>query len=437
LKKKIVILGGGESGMGAAVLAMKQGFEVFLSDKGILKEKYREQLQSRNIHFEEGGHDEERVLNADEIIKSPGIPDTSPLVVQAKAKGIPVISEIEFAVRYTKAKRVCITGSNGKTTGLNVGLAGNVGNSFALQVAEQHFDIYVLEISSFMLDTMYQFKADIAILTNITPDHLDRYEYNFQNYVNSKFRIVNNQTENDIFIFCADDPVIMKELSERTMAAQLFPYTIGEKLPFGERGAYVNNDQLIIYINQYNTLTMKMTELALQGKHNLANSMAASVAGMIFELRKETVRESLENFENVEHRLEFVSKVNGVTFINDSKATNVNSTWYALESMKTPTVWIAGGQDKGNNYADLNDLVKSKVKAIVCLTKDSSKIRKAFAGTVTQIVDVQTADQAVRVSYDLSREGDTVLLSPACASFDLFENYEDRGRQFKAAVRKL
>ena len=435
--------------MGAAVLAMKQGFEVFLSDKGTLKEKYREQLQARNIPFEEGGHDEARVLGADEIIKSPGIPDTAALIVEAKAKGIPVISEIEFAARYTKAKLVCITGSNGKTTttlltyhilknaGLNVGLAGNVGNSFALQVAEQSFDIYVLEISSFMLDTMFEFKADVAILTNITPDHLDRYDYNFQNYVNSKLRIVNNQTENDIFIFCADDPVIMKELSERTVAAQLFPYTIGEKLPFGERGAFVNNDQLIIHINQYNTLTMKMTELALQGKHNLANSMAAGVAGMIFELRKEIVRESLENFENVEHRLEFVSKVNGVTFINDSKATNVNSTWYALESMKNPTVWIAGGQDKGNNYADLMDLVKNKVKAIVCLTKDSSKIRKAFAGAVTQIVDVQTADQAVRVSYDLSREGDTVLLSPACASFDLFENYEDRGRQFKAAVRKL
>ena len=435
--------------MGAAVLAMKHGFEVFLSDKGSLKEKYREQLQARNIPFEEGGHDEARVLSANEIIKSPGIPDTAPLVVQARAQGIPVISEIEFAARYTKAKLICITGSNGKTTttlltyhilknaGLNVGLAGNVGNSFALQVAEQNFDYYVLEISSFMLDTMYEFRADVAVLTNITPDHLDRYEYNFQNYVNSKFRIVNNQTENDVFIFCADDPVIMKELGERTIAAQLFPYTISDKLPFGERGAYVNNDQLIIHINQYNTLTMKMTELALQGKHNLANSMAAGVASMIFELRKETVRESLENFENVEHRLEFVSKVNGVTFINDSKATNVNSTWYALESMKTPTVWIAGGQDKGNNYADLLDLVQGKVKAIVCLTKDSAKIRKAFAGVVSQIVDVQTADQAVRVSYDLSREGDTVLLSPACASFDLFENYEDRGRQFKAAVRKL
>jgi UDP-N-acetylmuramoylalanine--D-glutamate ligase len=449
LKKNIVILGGGESGMGAAVLAMKQGFEVFLSDKGSLKEKYREQLQARNISFEEGGHDEARVLSAHEIIKSPGIPDTAPLVVQARAQGIAVISEIEFAARYTKAKLICITGSNGKTTttlltyhilknaGLNVGLAGTVGNSFALQVAENNFDYYVLEISSFMLDTMYEFRADVAVLTNITPDHLDRYEYNFQNYVNSKFRIVNNQTENDVFIFCADDPVIMKELSERTMAAQLFPYTISDKLPFGERGAYVNNDQLIIHINQYNTLTMKMTELALQGKHNLANSMAAGVASMIFELRKETVRESLENFENVEHRLEFVSKVNGVTFINDSKATNVNSTWYALESMKTPTVWIAGGQDKGNNYADILDLVQGKVKAIVCLTKDSAKIRKAFAGVVSQIVDVQTADQAVRVSYDLSREGDTVLLSPACASFDLFENYEDRGRQFKAAVRKL
>lgn len=442
-------MGGGESGVGAAVLGVKQGFDVFLSDKSPLKEKYRSELQSRNIAFEEGSHDEERILSSDLIIKSPGIPQKAPLIRAAAEKGIPVISEIEFAARYTDAKKICITGSNGKTTttlltyhilknaGLNVGLAGNVGKSFALQVAENNYEYYVLELSSFQLDDMYDFKAEIAILTNITPDHLDRYEYVFQNYINSKFRILNNQTEEDYFIFCADDPVTMTEISTRKIRAQLFPYTIGEKLPFGERGAFTHGDSFTIHINQNNTLTMKMTELALNGKHNLANSMAAGVAARILELRKETVRESLEHFENVEHRLEYVSKVNGVTFINDSKATNVNSTWYALESMKTPTIWIAGGQDKGNDYNDLKDMVKNKVKAIVCLTKDSSKIRKAFSSLVDTIIDVETADQAVRVSYDLAREGETVLLSPACASFDLFENYEDRGRQFKSAVRKL
>lgn len=449
MKPQVVILGGGESGIGAAVLALKQGFDVFLSDKSQLKEKYRVELNTRNIPFEEGSHDEARILSADLIIKSPGIPQKAPLIQAAKSKGIPVISEIEFAGRYTSAKKICITGSNGKTTttlltyhilknsGLNVGLAGNVGQSFALQVAEKDFDFYVLELSSFQLDDMFDFKAEIAILTNITPDHLDRYEYVFQNYVNSKFRILQNQTENDYFIFCADDPVISGEIAKRKIKAQLFPYTIHDKLPFGERGAFTHGDSFTIHINQNNTLTMKMTELALNGKHNLANSMAAGVASRILELRKETVRESLENFENVEHRLEFVSKVNGVTFINDSKATNVNSTWYALESMKTPTIWIAGGQDKGNDYNDLNEMVKNKVKAIICLTKDSVKIRKSFSKLVDTIVDVETADQAVRVSYDLAREGDTVLLSPACASFDLFENYEDRGRQFKAAVRKL
>lgn len=401
------------------------------------------------IDFEEGTHDEARILAADLIIKSPGIPATAPLVQAARLKGIPVISEIEFAARYTQAKKICITGSNGKTTttlltyhifknaGVKVGLAGNIGQSFALQVAENDYDYYILELSSFQLDDMFEFKAEVAILTNITPDHLDRYEYNFQNYIDAKFRILNNQTSSDYFIFCADDPVIKGELAKRKPAAQLFPYTITEHLPFGENGAYTHGDSFTIHINQTNTLTMKMTELALNGKHNLANSMAAGVAARIFELRKEVVRESLEHFENVEHRLEFVSKVHGVTFINDSKATNVNSTWYALESMKTPTIWIAGGQDKGNDYTELNEMVKNKVKAIICMTKDSAKIRKAFANLVDTIVDVENADQAVRVSYDLAREGDTVLLSPACASFDLFENYEDRGRQFKSAVRKL
>lgn len=449
MKKKIIILGGGESGVGAAILAVKQGYDVFLSDKGGLKEKYSDELKARNIPFEAGSHDEARILSADEVIKSPGIPDKAPLIQALHEKGIPVISEIEFAARYTQAKKICITGSNGKTTttlltyhilknaGLNVGLAGNVGKSFAWQVAENNFDYYVLEISSFQLDGMFEFKADIAILTNITPDHLDRYNYEFQNYINSKFRIIQNQTAEDAFIFNADDPVTMKEMAARKPTSELYPFTLGEQLPFGEKGAYTHGDSFTIYINQNNTLTMKMTELALQGKHNLANSMAAAMASRILELRKETVRESLEHFENVEHRLEYVSKVNGVVFINDSKATNVNSTWYALESMKTPTVWIAGGQDKGNDYNELKDLVGKKVKAIVCLTKDSSKIRKAFGSLIPTIVDVETAEQAVRVSYDLSREGDTVLLSPACASFDLFENYEDRGRQFKAAVRRL
>ena len=442
-------MGGGESGIGAAVLALKQGFDVFLSDKSPIKEKYKAELVARNIAFEEGQHDEARILDANEVIKSPGIPEKAPLIQALRQKGIPIISEIEFAGRYTNAKKICITGSNGKTTttlltyhifknaGLNVGLAGNVGKSFALQVAENDFDYYILELSSFQLDGMYEFKADVAILTNITPDHLDRYEYEFQNYIDSKFRITQNQTAEDALIFCSDDPVVMSEFQKRKFNARLFPYTLSEQLPFGEQGAFTHGDSFTIHINQNNTFTMKMTELALQGRHNLANSMAASVASRLFELRKETVRESLENFENVEHRLEYVSKVHGVAFINDSKATNVNSTWYALETMKTPTIWIAGGQDKGNDYTDLNEMVQKKVKAIICLTKDSSKIRKAFDKMVDTIIDVESADHAVRVSYDLAREGDTVLLSPACASFDLFENYEDRGRQFKAAVRKL
>ncbi|MFZ4785798.1 MAG: UDP-N-acetylmuramoyl-L-alanine--D-glutamate ligase [Flavobacteriales bacterium] len=446
MKKRLVILGGGESGYGAAVLGVKQGYDVFLSDKGMLKDKYRELLQQANIAFEEGQHTEAIVLNADEVIKSPGIPDKTPLIQALKEKGTPILSEIEFAGRYTQAKMICITGSNGKTTttlltyhilknaGLNVGLAGNVGQSFALQVAEKNFDFYVLELSSFQLDNMYSFKADIAILTNITPDHLDRYNYDFQQYIDSKFRIVQNQTEADAFIYNLDDPATMAEMNKRSMRAQLYPFTITEtKL---EQGAFIDNDQLTLLIN-HNPLIMKITELALQGKHNLANSMAAGVAGRILDLRKEIVRESLENFENIEHRLEFVAKVHGITFINDSKATNVNSAWYALESMDKPVIWVAGGTDKGNDYNELMDLVKMKVKAIICLTKDSSKIRAAFSGVVDTIVDTDSAEQAVRVAYDLGRDGDAVLLSPACASFDLFENYEDRGRQFKAAVKRL
>jgi UDP-N-acetylmuramoylalanine--D-glutamate ligase len=446
--KRIVILGGGESGVGAAVLAVKQGAEVFLSDKSPLKEKYRSELQQRGIAFEEGQHTEALILNADEVIKSPGIPDKAPLIKALKEKGIPILSEIEYAGRYTNAKTICITGANGKTTttmltyhilknaGLNVGLAGNVGQSFARQVAEESFDYYVLELSSFQLDNMYEFRADISILTNITPDHLDRYEYEMQNYVNAKFRILQNQRPEDAFIFNADDPVTMAEMAKRKLTPKLYPITLKSELPFGTEGAFTNNETFTININQ-NPLNMKITELALQGKHNLYNSMAAGVAGRILELRKEIVRESLEHFENVEHRMEYVSKVNGITFINDSKATNINSAWYALESQDKPVIWIAGGTDKGNDYTELNDLVRGRVKAIVCLTKDSSKIRAAFGGMVDTIIDTDSAEQAVRVSYDLGREGDVVLLSPACASFDLFENYEDRGRQFKQAVRRL
>ena len=434
--------------MGAAVLALKQGFDVFLSDKGMLKEKYREQLQSRNIPFEEGSHDEARILSADEIIKSPGIPDTAPLVVQAKGKGIPVISEIEFAGRYTQAKKICITGSNGKTTttlltyhilknaGLHVGLGGNVGKSFARQVAETDFEYYVLEISSFQLDNMYSFKADIAVLTNITPDHLDRYNYDFQQYVSAKFRIIQNQTELDAFIYSADDPVIAEELKKHRIAATTYPFTTTEH-HVHDIGAWVEGDEFKVATKTTPIFSMKMTELALQGKHNLANSMAASVAARILDLRKEIVRESLEHFENVEHRLEFVSKVNGVTFINDSKATNVNSTWYALESMKTPTIWIAGGQDKGNDYQELMPLVEGKVKAIVCLGTDNQKIHDAFGEMVPLIYDTKTAADAASAAFQIANKGEVVLLSPACASFDLFKNYEDRGNQFKAAVRAL
>jgi UDP-N-acetylmuramoylalanine--D-glutamate ligase len=445
----IGILGGGESGVGTAILAKHKNLSAFLSDGGKIKTAYAEELKDYGIAFEENGHTTAILLSCKEIIKSPGIPDHAEIIQTLKAAKIPVISELEFAARYCNAKKICITGSNGKTTttlltyhilknaGLNVGLAGNVGKSYARQVAEKNHDHYVLEISSFQLDGMYEFKADIAILTNITPDHLDRYEYKFNNYIQSKMRIIQNQSADDALIYFADDHVISEAIEKIKPVMKLYPYTLHNALPFGESGAFIENENLTIQINPNNQFSMKMTELALQGKHNLANSMAAGIAARILDLRKELIRESLENFDNVEHRLEFVSKVNGISFINDSKATNVNSTWYALESMKTPTVWIAGGQDKGNDYRELLPLVSNKVKAIVCLTKDSKKIRAAFDKIVEKIIDVQTAEQAVKVSYDLAREGDSVLLSPACASFDLFENYEDRGRQFKAAVRRL
>jgi UDP-N-acetylmuramoylalanine--D-glutamate ligase len=445
LKNRIAILGGGESGVGAAILAQKQGFSVFVTDMGKIKEKYKNVLSNYKIDFEEEKHSSEKILNAELVVKSPGIPDKAQLIVQLKEAGIPVISEIEFAGRYTNAKTICITGSNGKTTTtlllyhilknarLNVGLAGNVGRSFAWQVAEENFDLYVIEISSFQLDGMYDFRADIAILMNITPDHLDRYNYDFQNYIDSKFRIIQNQTKNDFFVVCADDEVTQNEIKKRNITPAIIPFGLGEPT---ENSAGIEDEKLVINIHK-NQFIMSILELSLQGKHNTYNSMAAGIASMVLEIRNEQLRESLSNFTGVEHRLERFLKVHGIEFINDSKATNVNSTWYALESLRKPIVWIAGGVDKGNDYTMLKGLAKEKVKAIVCLGKDNQKIHEAFKGVVKNIVDVSSMDEAVKAAYYLSRNGDTVLLSPACASFDLFENYEDRGTQFKQKVRNL
>lgn len=442
----IVILGAAESGVGAAVLAAKQGLGVFVSDKGLIRDDYKQVLGKHAIDWEEGGHDEQRILQATEVVKSPGVPDSAPIVCRIRERGIPVISEIEFAGRYTKAKMIGITGTNGKTTttlltyhilkkaGLNVGLAGNVGKSFALQVAEADHDYYVLELSSFQLDGLKDFKCDIAILTNITPDHLDRYEYKLENYVRSKFRITRNQSASDAFIYCADDPITTDHLSFIKGAASHYPFSIREHVP---QGAYLENETLTIHTHQQINFNMLVHELALQGKHNLYNSMAAGIAARLLDIRNEVIRESLSDFRNVEHRLESVLSVHGIEFINDSKATNVNSTWYALESMNRPVVLILGGVDKGNDYSTLVDLAKEKVKAIVCLGVDNRKIMKAFKDVVPQIVEAKSADEAVQASYRLGKKGDVVLLSPACASFDLFENYEDRGRQFKKAVRSL
>ena len=443
-----MILGSGESGIGSAILAQAKGFSVFVSDKGLIKEKYKSQLIENNIAFEEGVHTEELILNATEIIKSPGIPDKADLVLKARAKNIPVISEIEFAGRYTNAKTICITGSNGKTTttlltyhilkkaGYNVGLGGNVGKSFAYQVAKENFDYYVLELSSYQLDGMYDFKADIAVLLNITPDHLDRYDYKFENYVASKFRIIQNQTKNDVFVYCADDAVIQEFMKHHVTDTQLIPFSI--KKTIEGNGAFLKENEITLnYNNNPKPLTMTIEQLALAGKHNVYNSMAASLAARVVDIRNDIIRESLADFENAEHRLEFVASINGIEFINDSKATNINSTWYALESMKKPTVLILGGQDKGNNYEELVDLVKEKVKAIICLGVDNKKIIKAFKGTVETIVEASSAGEAVAMSYKLASKGDAVLLSPACASFDMFESYEDRGAQFKGAVRSL
>jgi len=446
LKKKTVILGGGESGAGAAVLAQKKGHDVFVSDFGKIKDKYKDVLSHFEIKFEEGKHSENIILNADEVVKSPGIPDNVDTIKKLKAKGINIISEIEFAARYTTAKKVCITGSNGKTTttllthhilskaGLNVGVAGNVGQSFAMQVAEKNHDIYVLEISSFQLDGMYEFKADIAVLMNITPDHLDRYDHDFQNYVDSKFRIIQNQTIADSFIYCYDDPVIKKELAKRHINQKTYPFSIFQKIQ--GQGAYLEKQNININIKP-KFFNMTLGNLALQGKHNIYNSMAAGVVGRLLDIRKTLIQESLSDFQNVEHRLEFVARIHGVDFINDSKATNVNSTWYALESMSNQTIWIAGGVDKGNDYKLLKDLVGSKVKAIVCVGNDNKKLMDTFEDVVEFIVEASNMDEAVKYGLNLASQEDTVLLSPACASFDRYENFEERGNQFKKAVAGL
>ena len=445
MTKKIVILGAGESGAGSAVLAQKHGFDVFVSDQGQIKDKYREILENHGIKWEEGNHNESVILSADEVIKSPGIHEDAPIIMKIREKGIPVISEIEFAGRFATGIKICITGSNGKTTvtnliyhilkkaGKNAAMTGNVGNSFAMAVAEGPYDYYVIELSSFQLDGMYEFKADIAVLMNITPDHLDRYDHKFQNYIDSKLRITQNQKKEDFLIYWEGDPIIKTELSKKKFEMTLLPFS--DEIKEG-MAAYIENDELIIdYQNKTNLMTIH--DFALKGRHNTYNSMAAAIAGKILNIRKEVIRESLADFQGVEHRLEPVITVCGINFINDSKATNVNSTWYAIECMENDIIWIVGGIDKGNDYTELFPVVKKKVKAIVCLGKDNKKIIEAFKDLVPTIVETSSMEEAVRSSYYLAKKGETVLLSPACASFDLFKNYEDRGRQFKQAVRNL
>lgn len=443
--KRIVILGAGESGTGAAILAKKHGFDVFVSDMGKIKPKYKEMLFNHEVEWEEEKHSEKKILEAYEVIKSPGISEKTDIIQLLRKKEKRIISEIEFASRFTRAKKVCITGSNGKTTttslihhmmrkaGLNVGIAGNVGRSFARQVAEENYDYYVLELSSFQLDGMYDFKADIAILLNITPDHLDRYDNELQKYVDSKFRIIQNLSEDEYFIFCSDDEITIKELEKIVLKAKQLPFTVKSK---PKAGAYVEDDEMRVEFDDVD-FTMSLGELALKGTHNIYNSMAASITGSVLNIRKETIRMSLSDFKGIEHRLEPVLKVHGIEFINDSKATNVNSAWYALESLDNPVVWIVGGVDKGNDYGLLKDLVKEKVRAVVCLGKDNEKIKKAFGECVETIVEANNMREAVRNAFYLGKNGDSVLLSPACASFDLFNNYEDRGWQFKEAVKEL
>lgn len=445
IMKRIVALGGGESGVGAAVLAKVKGFDTFLSDNGSIPAEGKSILEKFGIPYEEGCHTREKILNADEIIKSPGIPDTAPMVSEAIRAGIPVISEIEFAGRYDKAKKICITGSNGKTTttsliyymlrnaGLNVGLGGNIGKSYAYQVATENFDIYVLELSSFQLDGMYDFKADIAIILNITPDHLDRYDHKMQNYVKAKFRITRNMSDKDCFIFCDDDSVTVGHINEIVLRAKMLPFSQTHDV---SQGAFSDGERITVRYGD-DECTVRTDELSLQGRHNIYNSMAAAITGKIMNITNDIIRRSLATFQNIEHRLEKVMSVRGVLYINDSKATNVNSTWYALECMNRPVVWIAGGTDKGNDYSEIAPLVKEKVKALICLGKDNRKLHESFSPILDTIVDASSAKEAVQKAYGLANDGDIVLLSPCCASFDLFRNYEDRGRQFKAAVREL
>lgn len=443
--KRIVVLGGGESGSGAAVLAKVKGFDVFLSDKGKLKEEHIERLMKYDIPFEEDGHSFDKIYNADEVIKSPGIPDNLPLIEGFHFRHIPVISEIEFAGRYDNSRKICITGSNGKTTtssliyyllknaGMNVGLGGNIGQSYAFQVATENYDIYVLELSSFQLDGMYDFKADIAVLLNITPDHLDRYGNQMQKYINSKFRITQNMAKEDCFIFCSDDEITIGHLNQIVIQAQKLPFS---QTTVVEQGACLEGDKMCVRYGE-SSYEMFLNELALQGKHNIYNSMAAAITGKIMNITNSTIREALTTFKGVEHRMEKVLSVGGVMYINDSKATNVNSTWYALESIKTPIVLILGGTDKGNDYSPISELVKEKVRAIICLGVDNRKIHEYFEDKVAEIHDTRSAEEAVQIAASIAKSGDTVLLSPSCASFDLFENYEDRGNQFKSAVRNL
>jgi len=457
----LVILGGGESGVGTALLAKKKGIPVFLSDSGMLSDVYRNILLKNEIPFEEGGHSMEKILQASEIVKSPGIPRYAPLVVKALENSIPVIGELEFAGRFTKAKILAITGSNGKTTtslltyhilqhaGFKVGLAGNIGQSFARQVAEEDFDYYVLEVSSFQLEDMFQFRAHIAVLLNISPDHLDRYQYSLEKYAEAKFRIIQNQEKNDAFIYLADDVEIQRGLLRHTIIAKQYPFSLGDSdqetkkipgmasAPEGEVKpvAYLENNHIIIQVQ--NQFKMSIFELSLEGKHNMYNTMAAGICGKLLDITNDTIRESMGNFKNTAHRLESAGRIQGIEFINDSKATNVNSVWYALETMNSPVIWIAGGVDKGNDYSMLTELVRQKVKAIVCLGKDNHKLHEAFENEVEIMVNAFSAKEAVSLAYHLGKKGDIVLLSPACASFDLFKNYEDRGNQFKAAVKEL
>lgn len=443
--KRIVVLGGGESGVGAAILAKLKGCDVWLSDMGKISDHYISMLEKYEVPWEEGGHTESKIISADEVVKSPGIPENAPIIQKVMSKNIPVISEIEFAGRYTNAKMVCITGSNGKTTttlltyhilknaGLNVGLAGNVGKSLALQVATDPHDVYVIELSSFQLDNMYQFKANIAVIMNITPDHLDRYDYKMENYVNAKFRILRNQSNEDAFIYWEEDPVIKKQLEKISVEAR--------QLPFSEHHtpdtkAYVEKGMLVIEHNG-DKFEMPREELALKGLHNLYNSMAAGLSASLLDIKKEIIRKSLQDFEAVEHRLEYVRTVDGVRYVNDSKATNVNSCWYALESMSTPTVLILGGKDKGNDYSEIEGLVKEKVKAIICMGKDNKKLLDFFTGKVAVIKDTHSITDALAEAKAAASNGDTVLLSPCCASFDLFKSYEDRGEQFKNIVKSM